>query len=1161
MYNLGKALGWVDLDTSKWTAKMALVRKDFQTLGSDSASVTQKTAALGSGLVTLGSTMTKSFTLPIVAGFSAAATAAIKYESAFAGVRKTVDASEAQLAALSDTIIEMSTRMPQSATAIAGVAEAAGQLGIATQDIAEFTEVMIMLGDSTNLTSGEAATALARLANVTGMAAEDYNNLGSAIVALGNNFATTEADIASMATRLAPVAAQYGMTEQAILGISTALSSLGFEAELGGSSVSRTMNMIGIAVANGGESLRDIANVAGMTSEQFTKVFEEDATAAFTAFINGLGAVKAEGGNVASTLQGMGVEATRDIMALSALAGSSGLLAEALNVSNQAWSAGVALANEATQRYQTTESRLAMLKNQVVATGIAFGTDMLPMVEGAADGLSDLVEWFGDLDDGTKRTIVTAAALVAASGPVLSIGGKAVKLASSIISTGAKVVTSVMAHSAATGTLSKSLATELIVKNLNNKAELQRLVAHKQVTVAQIAQTAASVAAIGPTATVTAAQVANAGANASAATAISAAKAAQISLNTAMAANPMIAVMGVAVALIAVLGTLGARLNGVAKAELEAKYNGEALLETQQDLARASKETADSFSTSMDTIAGTADKAREYVTQLSSLETALKGMSAEERAASTEMAQANMILGFLNSSYEGLNLSIDANTGALNKNETAILDNIGANEELQRVQLLQDRALEINKELVNVSIEREVADRNLLAAQDALNKANRYNTSAYDMRNLQKQVEDLTAARDGFISTEKALTEELVVCTEKQKEANLAYVESEQDKTAAMTEEEAALEELSITWGVAVPEIQAQMDAGNLTAEEWAERQKKATDKANEAIKGYQTDVTNAFSLISQNTTISLEQIISNLTKNEEAMRTWSNNLNTLAALNIDSGFIAQLQAMGPAGAEQAQRLVTELTAMNGGVELELGKLAPAAQTKIDELNTAMTTGFTTATEDGAKVWKDIGFIEGPSDAIDGMAVKISLNDSLERELKATINDAKKATSNAIAAAGWEGLGASITSGITTGVNSGANALYDAIRAIIKEALRIGKAEAGSNSPAKLFKNKLGITIPQGVAVGVREGTAEVLRAMHYMVDTAASVTAPADVFTVGASSKTAVRYTDGDGVPSRAAVINNNKEFHFHGTPPLDEIETARQFRLTEQRLAEALI
>lgn len=115
---------------------------------------------------------------------------AIEFESAYAGVLKTVDGTPEQLQQIKEDILNLSTTVPTAASDIAAVAEAAGQLGIATENITEFSKVMIDLGESTNLSSDEAASELAKFANITKMDPSNYSNLGSVIVDLGNNFAT-----------------------------------------------------------------------------------------------------------------------------------------------------------------------------------------------------------------------------------------------------------------------------------------------------------------------------------------------------------------------------------------------------------------------------------------------------------------------------------------------------------------------------------------------------------------------------------------------------------------------------------------------------------------------------------------------------------------------------------------------------------------------------------------------------------------------------------------------------------------------------------------------------------------------------------------------------------------------------------------------------------
>ena len=216
----------------------------------------------------------------IAEAFKACVDASIEFESAITGVYKTVDGTDAQLAEITQGVKDLSLVIPATTTEIAAVAEAAGQLGIVTPSVLDFTPVMIALGAATNLTSTEGAAMLAKFANITKLPTGDYERLGSVIVDLGNNYATTEADIVAMALRLAGAGAQAGLTQDQIMGISAALSSVGIEAEMGGSAVSKLMLNLQASVKTGSEELDKYAQVAGMTADEFTRLFGEDAAAA-----------------------------------------------------------------------------------------------------------------------------------------------------------------------------------------------------------------------------------------------------------------------------------------------------------------------------------------------------------------------------------------------------------------------------------------------------------------------------------------------------------------------------------------------------------------------------------------------------------------------------------------------------------------------------------------------------------------------------------------------------------------------------------------------------------------------------------------------------------------------------------------------------------------
>ncbi|HVM20527.1 MAG TPA: phage tail tape measure protein [Egibacteraceae bacterium] len=411
-------------DASQLQATMANLQGRMATLGGALTGV-------GTRMAAAGRTMTRMVTLPMLALGYGAVKAAVNFESAFAGVRKTVDASEGQFAKLERGIRQMAKEIPASREEIAGVAEAAGQLGIRVPNILKFTRVMIDLGESTNLSSEQAATALARLANITGMPQKQFDRLGSTIVALGNNLATTEAEIVEMGLRLAGAGAQIGMTEAQIMGLAGAMSSVGIRAEAGGSAMSKVMVNIAKEVGSGGDKVAEFAKVAGMSSQEFSRAWERDAAGALTKFIEGLGGLKESGKDVFTVLDELKLGELRVRDALLRTAGAGDLVRKSLKLGTDAWRENTALSNEAAQRYATTESKLKILRNKVSDLGVTLGNALVPALLDAATAVEPLInsaarllQRFERMSPEGQRFVLTLAGVAMAAGPVLFIIGK-----------------------------------------------------------------------------------------------------------------------------------------------------------------------------------------------------------------------------------------------------------------------------------------------------------------------------------------------------------------------------------------------------------------------------------------------------------------------------------------------------------------------------------------------------------------------------------------------------------------------------------------------------------------------------------------------------------------------------------------------------------------
>lgn len=334
-----------------------------------------------------------------VAALGASAMAAVRWESDWTGVLKTVEGTADELGALEGGLRGLARELPATHSEIAAVAEAAGQLGVRTKDVLSFTRVMIDLGETTNLSADEAATAIAQLMNVMRTAPQDVERLGSALVALGNNGASTERDIILMAQRIAAAGAVVGMTEADVLGLANALASVGIEVEAGGSAVSRIITDIASDVAAGGVSLDKWARVAGVSGAQFAQVWKGDPAEAVTLFIQGLGRMKASGEDVFGVLNDLGQSDVRTSRALLTMATSGDLLADSLDMSAQAWAENTALAEEAGKRYDTTAAKIEIARNNLNDAAISIGESFLPAISSAAEGVSDFAEKIGALPE------------------------------------------------------------------------------------------------------------------------------------------------------------------------------------------------------------------------------------------------------------------------------------------------------------------------------------------------------------------------------------------------------------------------------------------------------------------------------------------------------------------------------------------------------------------------------------------------------------------------------------------------------------------------------------------------------------------------------------------------------------------------------------------
>lgn len=207
------------------------------------------------------------------------------------------------------------------------------------------------------------------------------------------------------------------------------------------------------------------------------------------------------------------------------------------------------------------------------------------------------------------------------------------------------------------------------------------------------------------------------------------------------------------------------------------------------------------------------------------------------------------------------------------------------------------------------------------------------------MMDMTKAELEQQMAAKGTLDNLKKLRAEYGVTTE----ALYVYAKGAPKEMEKVNKEAGAMAE---KFGLSKDTVLLACNAMNISIKEFGDIHEKSIKRAEDAVAKFSDSTTSGFNKIKQNATISLTEYINTLKENAKATEQWSTNMNKLMKAGVSEGIIKELQGMGVQGAAQAQRFVDELKKLNGGAELELGKLTPAAAAKLKELETQFGVSF-----------------------------------------------------------------------------------------------------------------------------------------------------------------------------------------------------------------------
>lgn len=601
------------------------------------------------------------------AAIAGATKTAISFEDAWTGVTKTVEGTPSQMEALNEGLKELALNTASSYEDLAGFAEMAGQMGVATENVLDFTTTIAMLGDTTNLAGESAAQGLAKIGNIMAengsLGVDYYQRMGSTIVDLGNHFATTENDIVEMSKKLAVAGKAVGFSTADVLALSTALSSMGIEASAGGGSISKLLKQIDVAVNTNSESLQKYAEVSGMSAEEFSKAWGEDAAGAFAKFVEGIG--KSE--NISKTLQDLDIKEIRMSNAVGALAQNTSVLNNALSMSDSAWQSNSAMVEEAKKRYETTKTALLQAKEAIKQAGASLAVGFAPALKDLAVGVKDVASAFANMDESTRNFIAKSLVLGAALAPVAKVTQKVAK--------GGQVL--IKAWAGANG-VAGALASKM---GLLEKAGGESAVSFASLTKAMVTSTVEAGGFAGKMLTVVG------------------------------AIGKASLVTGAAVGAVRLLGLAYEKYQEhIYNAAIEKRKQGDIEYKIDQQILDSTRAVIEASQKREESIQQTKQGYQEQADKAEVLTSSIGALIEKENLSAIEKKQLAAQIEALNELFPGLNLSYDENsgkvtdnTGKVIDNTKALKDNVQAFLEAAKAKAYQEALTETQKDLIEVN--------------------------------------------------------------------------------------------------------------------------------------------------------------------------------------------------------------------------------------------------------------------------------------------------------------------------------------------------------------------------------------------------------------------------------------------------------------------------
>lgn len=410
--NMGRALGYLDLDTSKFKSGLKSALNDLKVFKSETATGRDKLAALSSAATSTGKSLTKGLTVPLAGLGTASVAATAKFDAGMSKVKAVSGATSAEMEKLRAKAKEMGAQTKFSATESAEAFNYMAMAGWKTDDMLDGIEGIMNLAAASGEDLATTSDIVTDALTAFGLSAKDSTHFADVLAAASSNANTNVSMMGETFKYVAPVAGALGFSVEDVSTAIGLMANSGIKGSQAGTALrnlftrmakptgesAKAMEQLGISVTDSSGKMKDFDTIMGDLRKGFAGLSESE---------------KAQAASALAGQEGM-----------------SGLLA-IVNSSDKDFNKlkdSIYNADGASQQMAETmmdnlPGAITLAKSALEGLGIRIGEVITPAITKVIQGFTKFISWLSQASDGTVAFAVTLGVILASIGPILIVVG------------------------------------------------------------------------------------------------------------------------------------------------------------------------------------------------------------------------------------------------------------------------------------------------------------------------------------------------------------------------------------------------------------------------------------------------------------------------------------------------------------------------------------------------------------------------------------------------------------------------------------------------------------------------------------------------------------------------------------------------------------------